>query len=138
MPETVHLLAPAGVAPGNGYSPVAWGTGRLVAVSGQLATDEHGKLVGPGDVTAQAHQVFENLRRCLAAAGATFADVIKLTFFVTDIADLAAIRLVRDQYVDTTRPPASSAVAVAAFIGPDFLLEIDAFAVVPPAEPPRP
>ncbi|MFG2192988.1 RidA family protein [Streptomyces sp. NPDC048639] len=126
-----HLLAPAGVAPGRGYSHVVQGTGHFVAVSGQVALDEHGAVVGPGDPDAQARQVFENLRRCLAAAGAGFSDVVKLTFFITDVGFLPAIRAARDEVIDTARPPASSAVQVAALIRPEFLLEIEAFAVLP-------
>ncbi|AXI76840.1 RidA family protein [Peterkaempfera bronchialis] len=125
-----HLAAPAGVAPGTGYSHVVSGSGRLVAVSGQIAVDEHGELVGPGDPAAQARQVFENLRRCLAAAGATFADVVKLTFYVTDTAYLPAVRIARDEVIDTERPPASMAMQVAALIRPELLVEVDALAVV--------
>jgi enamine deaminase RidA (YjgF/YER057c/UK114 family) len=64
-----HVVAPEGVAAGRGYSQVVTGRGRLVMVSGQIAQDGRGELVGPGDSAAQARQVFENLRRCLAAAG---------------------------------------------------------------------
>ncbi|WP_026212248.1 RidA family protein [Longispora albida] len=126
-----HIAAPDGVAPGNGYSHVVWGTGRFVAISGQISVDGEGKVVGLDDPAAQAEQVFENLRLCLAAAGATFADVVKLTYFVTDVAHLPAIRAARDAVIDTARPPASSAVQVAALFRPEFLLEIEAFAVVP-------
>ncbi|TQF02335.1 RidA family protein [Kitasatospora acidiphila] len=126
-----HLVAPAGLAPGNGYSHVSWGTGRVVAVSGQLALDESGALVGPGDPDAQAGQVFENIRRALAAAGAEFTDVIKLNFYITDTAYLPALRAARDAVIDTANPPASSAVVVAGLIRPEFLVEVDALAVLP-------
>ena len=134
MPENVHRLAPAGVAPGRGYSQVAWGTGRLITVSGQVSCDEHGTPVGEGDPAAQTRQVFANISRCLAEAGATLADVIKLTYFVTDIAYLPAVRIARDECIDTTRPPASSAVAVTALFSPDYLVEIEALAVIPEPE----
>ncbi|WP_031071397.1 RidA family protein [Streptomyces sp. NRRL WC-3742] len=130
---TSHLTfitEPPGVAPGTGYTQVVAGSGRFVQVSGQVAFDENGELVGAGDPPAQARQVFENLRRCLAAAGATFDDVVKLTVFVTDIAHLAAVREARDEHVDTSRRPASSAVQVSALFRPDVLMEIEAFAVV--------
>lgn len=130
MSQLNYVVAPDGVAPGNGYSHVVWGTGRFVAVSGQIALDETGALVGEGDPAAQARQVFENLRRCLAEAGATFADVVKLTYFVTDVAHLPAVRAARDEVIDTARPPASSAVQVAALFRPDLLLEIEAFAII--------
>ena len=125
-----HVLAPEGVAAGRGFSQVVTGRGRLVVVSGQLAQDEHGDLVGRGDPGAQARQVFENLRRCLAQAGAGFADVVKLTFFILDVADLPAVRAARDAVVDTARPPASTAVQVAALVAPGYLLEVEAWALV--------
>ncbi|MFJ3087733.1 RidA family protein [Streptomyces sp. NPDC086838] len=124
-------VAPDGVAPAQGYSHVVVGEGRLVAISGQIALDEKGNLVGDGDPAAQARQVFENLKRCLEAGGATFADVAKLTFYVTDVAFLPAIRDARDAHVDVARPPASTAVQVAALFRPDLLMEVEALAVIP-------
>lgn len=132
MSELRHTLTPVGVAPamGRGYSHVVSATGRLVAVSGQVAFDEAGAVVGPGDATRQAEQAFENVRRCLAAEGATFDDVVKLTYYVTDIRHLAEIRSVRDQLMPGAEKPASTAVQVVALALPELLLEIDAFAVV--------
>lgn len=124
-----HIPAPEGVSPGRGYTHVVTGTGRLVAISGQVAFDEHGEVVGPGDAAAQARQVFENLRRCLAAAGAGFADVIKLTYFVTDTGHMPAIRAVRDEFLGSGPLPASTAVQVAALVFPELLLEIEALAL---------
>jgi len=123
-------IDPPGIAPASGYTHVVTGTGRLIAISGQIALDESGALVGPDDPEAQARQVFENLRRCLHAAGATFDDVVKLTYFVTDIAWLPAVRTVRDTFVDPARPPASSAVQVVSLVRPDLLMEIEALAVI--------
>jgi enamine deaminase RidA (YjgF/YER057c/UK114 family) len=125
-----HVAAPEGVAPGRGYSQVVTGRGRLVVVSGQVAQNDRGELVGPGDPAAQARQVFENLRRCLAEVGAGFDDVVKLTLFVLDVADLPAVREARDAVIDTARPPASSAVQVAALFAPGYLLEVEAWALV--------
>jgi enamine deaminase RidA (YjgF/YER057c/UK114 family) len=130
MTDLRHVAHPDGVAPGNGYSHVVSGRGRLVVVSGQVALDEQGELVGAGDPAAQATQVFANIGRCLAAAGAGFADIVKLTFFLTDTAQLPAVRAARDAVIDTERPPASSAVVVAGLVRPEFLLEIEAFALV--------
>jgi enamine deaminase RidA (YjgF/YER057c/UK114 family) len=126
-------VAPPGLAPGRGYSHVATGRGRIVVIAGQVALDAAGELVGPEDVGAQARQVFENLRLALGAAGASFKHVVKLTYFVRDIGDLAVIREVRDQYVDVSNPPASSAVEVSALFRPDCLVEIEAFAICPDA-----
>ncbi|AXE89833.1 RidA family protein [Streptomyces sp. Go-475] len=130
MSELTRIPAPAGVAAAAQYSHVVMGTGRFVAVSGQLALDERGEPVGEGDPAAQARQVFENLRRCLAAAGATFDDVVKLTYFVTDMAHMPAIRAARAEHIPDDRLPAASAVRVAGLVRPEFLLEVEAFAVV--------
>ena len=118
-----------GVAPGNGYSHVVTGTGQWVGVSGQLALDPNGELVGAGDPGAQAEQVFANLERCLTAAGATFESVVKLTFFLTDAGQLPAIRAVRDKYIPGTKP-ASTAVQIAALAVPGALVEVEAYAII--------
>ena len=125
-----HIAAPDGVAPGTGYTQVVTGTGRLIAVSGQVALDERGEVTGAGDPSAQTRQVFGNLRRCLSAAGATFGDVIKLTYYLTDVAHLPAIRAVRDEFIGAGPPPASTAVQVSALVRPELLLEVEAFALV--------
>jgi enamine deaminase RidA (YjgF/YER057c/UK114 family) len=130
MSELTRIPAPEGVAPATAYTHVVMGAGRFVAVSGQLALDEDGKLVGEGDAAAQARQVFENLRRCLASADATFDDVVKLTYFVTDMAHMPTIREARAAHIPDARLPAASAVQVAALVRPEFLMEIEAFAVV--------
>jgi reactive intermediate/imine deaminase len=124
-------VAPPGLAPGRGYSHVVTGRGKVVVIAGQVALDAAGELVGAGDVAAQVRQVFENLGLALAAAGASFNQVVKLTYFVRDIAHLAVIRKVRDQYVDVANPPASSAVEVSALFRPDCLVEIEALAICP-------
>jgi enamine deaminase RidA (YjgF/YER057c/UK114 family) len=105
-------------------------SGKVVATAGQVAMDEHGELVGEGDPQAQAEQVFANLGRALTVAGATFADVIKFGVFVTDISILPTEREVRDRFVDTDRPPASTAVQVSALFRPGYVLEIEALAVI--------
>ncbi|MEU3606633.1 RidA family protein [Streptomyces sp. NPDC035033] len=126
-----HVPAPEGIAPSPQYSHVVHGTGRLVAVSGQIALDASGAVVGAGDPAAQARQVFANLDRCLAAAGAGFGDVVKLTYFLTDVAHLPALREARDAAFAGLPLPASSAVQVAALVRPELLLEVEAFALVP-------
>jgi enamine deaminase RidA (YjgF/YER057c/UK114 family) len=124
-----HYRAPEGLAPGPGYSHAVTGRGRWVATAGQVAIDEAGKLVGSGDPEAQTRQVFINLGRALAAAGASFTDVVKLNYYVTDITMLPAVRAIRDEYVDTARPPASTAVQVVALAMPDLMIEIEAWAI---------
>ncbi|MDG9717741.1 RidA family protein [Streptomyces sp. DH24] len=131
MSELTRIPAPDGVAPATQYTHVVMGTGRFVAISGQLPLDARGELVGAGDPAAQARQVFANLHHCLAAAGATFEDVVKLTYFVTDMAHMPAVRAARAAHLPDDRLPAASAVQVSALIRPDVLLEIEAYAVLP-------
>jgi enamine deaminase RidA (YjgF/YER057c/UK114 family) len=124
-----HYRTPEGLAPGPGYSHAVTGRGRWVATAGQVALDEAGKLVGPDDPEAQVRQVFVNLGRALAAADASFADVIKLNYCVTDIAMLPAVRVIRDEFVGTARPPASTAVQVSALAMPGLMIEVEAWAI---------
>jgi reactive intermediate/imine deaminase len=109
---------------------VETGDAVWIHVSGQIAIDLEGNLVGPGDVRAQTRQVFENLKAILAANGATFADVVKIGTYLTTLEDLAGMREVRSEYL-TAEPPASTAVQVVALVVPDALIEIDLVAVVP-------
>jgi enamine deaminase RidA (YjgF/YER057c/UK114 family) len=129
MTALQHFRAPEGLAPGPGYSHAVTGRGRWIATAGQVALDDAGQLVGPDDPQAQARQVFANLSRALAAAGASFADVIKLNYYVTDITMLPAVRTIRDEYVDIARPPASTAIQVAALAMPGLMIEIEAWAI---------
>ena len=114
----------------NGYSHaavVAPGS-RLIHTSGQVAVDAHGDI--PDGIEEQTRLVFRNLGDVLASAGAGWADVVKLTYFVTDTTDLPAVRKVRDEFVDVTRPPASSLVQVAGLFRPGLLIEVEAVAAV--------
>jgi reactive intermediate/imine deaminase len=125
-PDTV--AAPVGT-----YSQavrVETGDAVWIHVSGQIAIDLEGNLVGPADLRAQTRQVFENLRAILEAHGATFADVVKIGTYLTTLDDVAGMREVRSEYL-TSEPPASTAVQVAALVVPDALIEIDLVAVVP-------
>ncbi len=129
MTDTYHDQAPPGLAPAPGYSHVVSGTGRLVVVAGQVALDENG-AVAEGDMAQQAEQVFRNIGLALRAAGASFGEVVKLNYYLTDIGALPAVRQVRDRYVDTANPPASTAVEVRSLARPEFLIEVEALAIV--------
>jgi reactive intermediate/imine deaminase len=127
--EIRHLVPDALPKP-NGYSHVVTApVDRIVFVSGQVPLDAAGELVGPDDVEAQTRQVFENLTTALAAAGADWGSVLKLTYFLRDVSEIAAVRRVRDDYVDTERPPASTLVEVSRLFRDDVLVEVDAVAV---------
>ena len=129
MSALQHFRAPQGLAPGPGYIHVVTGRGRWVATAWQVALDEAGHVVGTGDVEAQARQVFANLDRALAAADASFADVIKLNFYLTDILQLETVRAIRAEYLEVARPPASTVVQVSALAMPDLMIEVEAWAI---------
>lgn len=120
-------------APMGTYSQavrVETGDAVWIHVSGQIAIDREGNLVGPGDMRAQTRQVFENLKAILEANGATFADAVKIGTYLTTLDDLAGMREVRSEYL-TAEPPASTAVQVVALVVSEALIEIDLVAVVP-------
>ena len=103
----------------------------MLFIAGQVPLDSTGTIVGTGDFGAQAVQVFENLRRALAASGMTFSDVVKLNFYVLDVAQLPTLRAIRDRYVNVASPPASTLVEVRRLFRDDILLEVEAVAAAP-------
>jgi enamine deaminase RidA (YjgF/YER057c/UK114 family) len=108
---------------------VSVGTGRTIYVSGQLARDETGEIVGVGDMAAQIEQVGKNIATCLAAAGATLADLVKTTTYVTDIDLFFKYPEIRARFFGPALPT-STTVEVRRLSHPDFLVEIDAVAIV--------
>ena len=123
------MTEPTFTAPADpaGYShAVSLPPGRLVWTSGQIAVDAEGDV--PAGWEAQTRLVFAKVGGALAAAGAGWPDVVKLTLFVVDVTELATVRAVRDEFVDTGRPPTSSLVRVAGLVRPDLLIEVEAVA----------
>ena len=113
-----------------GYSQVVEVRGgRTLYIAGQLALDKDGKLVGQGDFRGQVKQVFENLKARLEETGASFKDVVKLNYYLTDASDLQALRETRNSYINTENPPASTLVVVKRLVREEYLLEVEAIAV---------
>jgi len=128
----VRFINPPTLAAPPGYTHVVEVTrGRIVYISGQVPLDAAGNLVGAGDLRAQTQQVFENLKAALAAVGADFSHVVKLGYFIVDISQIAVVREVRNRYLNTAQPPASTAVEVRKLFREDVLIEIEAVAVLP-------
>jgi enamine deaminase RidA (YjgF/YER057c/UK114 family) len=128
-----QFFNPPALNPTNGFTHVVTTTGgKTIFVSGQVSVNAKAEVVGKGDFRAQVEHTFENLKACLAAAGATFKDVVKITYFVVDLKpDLVGhVREVRKKYLDPDHPPASTLVGVAALVVPDWLIEIEVIAVV--------
>ena len=130
----VEYLNPSQLCPTFGWTHVASVTaGRTIYVSGQVSINERGELVGKGDMRAQTEQAFRNVEFALTAAGATFRDVVKTSLFVVGLCPehVPIIREVRSRYVWAEHPPVSTLVGVSALVGPDWLIEIEAVAVLP-------
>jgi 2-iminobutanoate/2-iminopropanoate deaminase len=129
-----RVSSPAQLPKPVGYSHIAEVTGgKLIYIAGQVAMDASGKLVGEGDYPAQLRQVFGNLNTALEAAGASFRNVVKLNYFIVESIDRSqffAYREIRDQYVDTAHPPVATVIRVSGLFLPEFLVEIDAIAVI--------
>ena len=133
-PAQTEFLKPDGLSTPRGYTHVVIAhPGKMVFISGQVANNAQGQLVGKDDLKAQAVQVFENLKTALAAAGARFDDVVKINWYVKAYKPeyLGTLREVRNQYVNQSAPPASTLVGVASLFQDDYLLEVDAVAVLP-------
>jgi enamine deaminase RidA (YjgF/YER057c/UK114 family) len=127
-------INPDGVSQPTNYTHVVANDGsRIVFISGQVAVGKDGKVVGEGDLAAQAEQVFTNLKTCLDSVGGTFADVSKLTTFVVNYKPehRAIIGAARQKHLPGTNPPASTLVGVQALALPELMIEIEAVAVLP-------
>ena len=121
LPPTAHYS----------HSVVIPAQARMLFISGQVALDASGKLLGAGDFRAQAEAVFANIGLALADAGTDFHHLVKLGMYLTDMAHLPVLRQVRDRYIDLDSPPTSTLLGVSGFFHPDILVEIDAVAVIP-------
>lgn len=130
----VKLYNPAGVATPKGYSHVAavnLGTSKMLILSGQVAFDPQGNFIGKNDLAKQTEQVFKNIKAIAEDAGGNMNDVVKLTYFIMDASQLQIVRNVRDQFINTKQPPASSLVQVAKLFREDALIEVEATLIIP-------
>ena len=116
-------------APSRAASGIVLGEGRIVLVSGQVAWDANGEVVGVGDVERQTRQAFKNLRDVLALGGATLSDVVKYNFYLTDLGSRQSVLAVRREVLGETQPP-STTVIVSSLVEPELLIEIDAIVVM--------
>lgn len=122
--KRVEIALPGG-APAISHYTDAVRFGDTLYVSGIVALDAKGEVLCKGDVVGQAEEIFRTLKGILDMAGATFADVLKVTVFLKDVADRPAVNEVRKRYFGSAKP-ASTLIGVAALAFPDFLIEIEA------------
>ncbi|HTY18030.1 MAG TPA: RidA family protein [Myxococcota bacterium] len=125
-----QIVNPAAMAPPSGYSYAVRKTGAPVFISGQVALDGQGKVVGEGDAAAQTEQVFRNLRTVVEACGGTLDDIVKINVYVTDAAYRPAIAAARQRHWKEGQYPASTYVVVSALAVPQLLVEIEAVAMI--------
>lgn len=123
------FVNPPGMKPLGMYTQVTVATGGSLAfISGQVSVDAQGKVVGAGDIQAQAVQVFENLKLALGGVGATFEDVVKFTIYIVGLTQerRKAVMEVRGRYISHKNPPAATMIGVQDLVEPELLLEIEA------------
>lgn len=130
---TKKFVNPPGMKPLGMYTQVTVATGGSLAfISGQVSVDAQGKVVGAGDIQAQAVQVFENLKLALDGVGATFEDVVKFTIYIVGLRPerRKAVMEVRGRYISHQNPPAATMIGVQDLVEPELLLEIEAIVAI--------
>ena len=127
----IQRINPPGLAPppGNRFAHVVK-SGNLVWIAGQTSRGADGQTIGKGDTLAQARQVNANLKTAIESVGGALSNIVKVTIFLTPDADVEAARQAQNEYRDENALPASSMVFVHALVNPDYLIEVEAFAVV--------
>jgi len=131
---TVKLSNPSAVAAPKGYSHLAeidLGTCKMLILSGQVAFDSEGHLIGPDDYEKQTEQIFLNIKNIVESAGGTMDNLVKIGVYMRDVGQIQAFRTARDKFINTKNPPASTLVEVSKLFRDDVLIEIEATAIVP-------
>jgi enamine deaminase RidA (YjgF/YER057c/UK114 family) len=128
MPK--QIINPTTMTAPTGYSYAVKKSGTPVFISGQVALDGAGKLVGEGDIAAQTEQAFQNLRTVVEACGGTIDDIVKITVFVTDAAYRPAVAAARQRFFPAGQYPASTYLVVSALAVPPLLVEVEAVAMI--------
>ncbi len=103
----------------------------MVLIAGQVALDKSGNLVGKDDLQQQTEQVFQNIKSIVESENGTMAQIVKLNYFIRDVSKIHVVRDVRDKFINTNNPPASTLVEVSKLFREDILIEIEATAMIP-------
>ena len=120
------LPVPFGIFSGAAWEP----EGKVLHISGYVSQDAEGNLVGVGDMKAQTDQVLKNIKAVLASVGGHMSDIVRVTVYVTDMSTLSEIHEVRADYFQQPYP-ASTLIQVSGLVRPEYMIEIDAVAVIP-------
>lgn len=130
----VQFVNPSSVSTPKGYSHAAvidLGSCKMVIISGQVALDSAGNLVGKGDFAKQTEQVFINIKKIITELGGTMDHLVKVTNYVLDVSQVQTLRDIRNKYINTKNPPASTLAQVSKLFRDDILVEIEATAIIP-------
>lgn len=130
----VSFRNPNTVSTPTGYSHVAeidLGNCTMLLISGQVALDGSGALIGKNDLAKQTEQVFTNIKNLLAASGGTMNHLVKTGIFMRDASQIQLFREVRNKFINANNPPASTLVEVSRLFRDDILIEIEATAIIP-------
>jgi len=133
-PSLVHFNNPDFLSVPKGYSHVAridMGNAWMLIISGQVALDKEGNLVGKDDFARQTDMVYENIIKIIQAAGGNKDHLVKTGIFILDNANMPVLREIRNKYINSQKPPASTLVQVDKLYRDDLLIEIEATAVIP-------
>jgi len=125
-----QIITPPGMAAATGYSYAVKKSGTPVFIAGQVALDGAGHLVGEGDAAVQTEQVFQNLRTVVQACGGSMDDIVKINIYTIDAAHRPAIAAARLRHFKEGQYPASTYVVISALALPQFLVEIEAVAII--------
>jgi 2-iminobutanoate/2-iminopropanoate deaminase len=128
MPSQQHIN-PDTLSRSRGYSQVVK-VDNTVYIAGQVSAGADGNVVGKGDPEAQVRQIWRNIEAAVKAAGGTLQNVVKTTTYVTNLQYAAAVRKVREEVFQSSNPPTSTLLVVAGLASPDYMVEIEAIAVV--------
>jgi 2-iminobutanoate/2-iminopropanoate deaminase len=130
----VKFTNPPVVSPGKGYSQtvqVDLGNCTMLVLSGQVPFDKDGNLIGKDDLAKQTEQVFSNIKNIIEDAGGTINNLIKINIYLLDANKVQTVRDVRDKFINTLKPPASTLVQVSKLFRDDILIEIEATVIIP-------
>ena len=130
----VKFRNPTSVSMTKGYShsvEIDLGNCKMVIISGQIALDNKGNLIGKDNLAEQTEQVFTNIKNIVAESGGTMDDVIKIGIYMVDITQVQTMRDVRNKFFNQQKPPTSTLVQVSKLVRDDLLIEIEATVIIP-------
>jgi 2-iminobutanoate/2-iminopropanoate deaminase len=130
----IKFLNPSSLAKPTGYSHAAeidLGKSKMLIISGQVALDLDGKVVGENNFEQQTEQVFKNIKAIIENSGGTMNDLVKITIYLRDVSNITKFREIRNKYINVSNPPASTLVEITDLARDEFLVEVEATAVIP-------